>query len=76
MARFSSSAATRAETCAIRDCVRGKGYYLCHQCNEHPCKFVNNFPMPVGVKVMHRAIPEWRGLWCCEKQRQIISSSD
>ena len=32
----------------------------CHQCDDFPCKFVNNFPIPVGKKVILRAIPYWR----------------
>nr|MDO8084108.1 DUF3795 domain-containing protein [Candidatus Sigynarchaeum springense] len=56
------------KTCPIRDCVKRKGYYSCHQCGEHPCKYVKNFIMPVGIKVMKRAIPEWRGL--CKKLGQ------
>ncbi len=49
-------------TCPIRDCVKGKGFYSCHQCKDFPCKYMDNFPMPVGKKVMRRAIPEWRAL--------------
>ncbi len=52
-------------TCPIRDCVRHKGFYSCHQCSAFPCKFVKNFPIPVGMKVMNRAIPEWRD--CCKR---------
>ncbi len=51
--------------CPIRDCVKKNGYYSCHQCKDWPCKFIDNFPMPVGRKVMARAIPEWRA--CCAK---------
>jgi hypothetical protein len=47
-------------TCPIRDCIKGKGFYSCHQCCDFPCKYMDNFPMPVGRKVMRRAIPEWR----------------
>lgn len=50
------------KSCPIRDCVRKKGFYSCHQCNEWPCKYVQNFGFPVGKKVMNRAIPEWRQL--------------
>ncbi len=48
--------------CKIRDCVRGKSFYSCHQCDEFPCKLVENFPLPVGRRVMKRAIPRWREL--------------
>ena len=46
--------------CAIKDCNRQKGYDGCHQCDEFPCEYIENFPMPVGKKVMKRAIPYWR----------------
>jgi len=46
--------------CAIRDCVREKGYTGCHQCDEFPCEHIENFPMAVGKKVILRAIPYWR----------------
>jgi len=46
--------------CAIRDCTRSKGYDGCHKCDDFPCQFVQDFPMPVGKKVILRAIPCWR----------------
>ncbi|MFX1297148.1 MAG: DUF3795 domain-containing protein [Promethearchaeota archaeon] len=48
------------QTCPIRDCVKNKGIEGCHQCDDFPCKFINNFPIPVGKKVILRAIPTWR----------------
>ncbi len=50
------------QSCPIRDCVKGKSFESCHQCNEFPCKFIKRFPIPVGKKVILRAIPEWREL--------------
>lgn len=47
-------------TCPIKSCTREKGYDGCHQCNEFPCEHINNFPIPVGQKVILRAIPQWR----------------
>jgi hypothetical protein len=47
-------------SCPLRDCVRTKGYYSCHQCDEWPCSLVEEFPLPVGRRVMKRAIPLWR----------------
>lgn len=49
-------------SCPLRDCVRSKGYYSCHQCDDFPCSFVEKFPVPVGRRVMKRAIPKWRDL--------------
>ena len=48
--------------CAIKDCTREKGYAGCHECEEFPCNLIDNFPMPVGKKVIMRAIPTWRDL--------------
>ena len=49
-------------SCKIRDCVRGKGYYSCHQCADWPCSHIEAFPLPIGKRVMQRAIPRWRAL--------------
>jgi hypothetical protein len=46
--------------CAIRDCVRSRGLYSCHQCDEWPCSLIEEFPFATGVRVMKRAIPLWR----------------
>jgi hypothetical protein len=51
---------TYCRTCTIRDCVKSKGYYSCHQCEEWPCSMVENFPNPLGVRVMKKTIPIWR----------------
>jgi hypothetical protein len=47
-------------TCPIKSCTRQKGYEGCHECNEFPCEHVHNFPVPVGKKVILRAIPQRR----------------
>ena len=47
-------------TCQIRNCVKSKGYYSCHQCGEWPCGRVENFGFATGIRVMKRAIPVWR----------------
>lgn len=49
-------------SCKLRDCVKEKGFYSCHQCDEFPCEHVKNFPVPVGRRVMNRTIPKWRKL--------------
>lgn len=46
--------------CAIKDCTKEKGYEGCHQCTDFPCEHIDSFPMPVGKKVILRAIPYWR----------------
>lgn len=53
---------TWCRRCPLRDCVRTKGFYSCHQCDEFPCESVRNFPLPVGRRTMRRAIPRWRAL--------------
>ncbi|MBI5843481.1 MAG: DUF3795 domain-containing protein [Deltaproteobacteria bacterium] len=47
-------------SCAIRDCVRGRGFYSCHQCENWPCDHFKNFPLATGRRVMDRAIKSWR----------------
>lgn len=48
--------------CPIRECTREKGDEGCYRCEDFPCKFVDDFPLPVGKKVILRAVPEWRAL--------------
>ena len=49
-------------SCRMRDCVRSKGYYSCHQCDKWPCELVENFVFETGKRVMKGAIPKWREL--------------
>lgn len=46
--------------CPIKDCTNEKGYTGCHQCDEFPCRQVEDFPMAIGKKVILRTIPYWR----------------
>lgn len=46
--------------CPVKKCCEEKNIDGCYQCDEFPCKFVDNFPIPVGKKVILRAIPFWR----------------
>jgi predicted RNA-binding Zn-ribbon protein involved in translation (DUF1610 family) len=46
--------------CEIKDCTREKGYAGCYQCDEFPCRHIDDFPMNVGKKVILRAVPYWR----------------
>jgi len=48
------------ERCEIKNCTREKGYTGCHQCDEFPCQYIENFPMTVGKKVILRAVPYWK----------------
>jgi hypothetical protein len=44
-------------TCPIRSCTSEKGIEGCHQCDEFPCQHIEDFPIPVGKKVILRAVP-------------------
>ena len=48
--------------CPIRTCTASKGIEGCHECRDFPCQFIDDFPLPVGQKVILRAIPAWRQL--------------
>lgn len=48
------------KACPIRSCATEKGYEGCYQCDDFPCSFIDDFPQPVGKKVIMRAIPQWR----------------
>ena len=46
--------------CPIKSCAQERQLEGCHECDEFPCTYVDNFPMPVGKRVILRAIPQWR----------------
>ncbi|MFH1090465.1 MAG: DUF3795 domain-containing protein [Pseudomonadota bacterium] len=46
--------------CHIRACTLEKGYEGCHQCQDWPCSYIEDFPLPVGKRVIMRTIPYWR----------------
>ncbi|MBD3197759.1 MAG: DUF3795 domain-containing protein [Candidatus Lokiarchaeota archaeon] len=48
--------------CPIKDCNKERGTKGCYECEEFPCKYIKNFPLKVGKKVILRAIPTWREL--------------
>jgi hypothetical protein len=48
--------------CEIRSCIQAKNFYSCHQCSDFPCSLIENFIIPVGKRVMKRAIPKWKEL--------------
>jgi hypothetical protein len=62
--------------CAIRDCTGEKGYVGCHECKDWPCEHIENFPMPVGKKVILRAIPHWRAhgteRWVADEEARYV----
>ena len=48
------------QECSIRECTQQKGYHGCHECLDFPCLLIEEFPMPVGKRVILRTIPYWR----------------
>lgn len=63
-------------TCPVKSCTKSKGIEGCHQCADFPCKFIDEFPIEVGKKVILRAIPAWRELgtekWIEAEERRYI----
>jgi Zn finger protein HypA/HybF involved in hydrogenase expression len=53
-----------------------KDYEGCHQCEEFPCKLIDDFPVPVGKKVILRAVPDRKKLgsekWVEEEENRYI----
>ena len=62
------------QSCHIKSCCRDKNIEGCHQCDEFPCRFIDDFPIPVGKKVILRCIPRWKELgtekWMQEEQKR------
>ena len=62
--------------CEIKACVSEKGFSGCHQCDDFPCQHIENFPMPVGKKVILRAVPRRRAVgtpkWIEEEQARYV----
>jgi predicted RNA-binding Zn-ribbon protein involved in translation (DUF1610 family) len=49
-------------TCGIRDCAAEKSLEGCHQCDEFPCRLIDEFPIKVGQEIILEAIPKWRSM--------------
>ncbi len=64
------------QKCDIRTCVMEKNYQGCHECNEFPCKIIDDFPVPVGKKVMLRSVPDRKKLgskkWVEQEENRYI----
>lgn len=62
--------------CSIRTCVHEKGYTGCHECSDFPCRLIDEFPIPVGGKVILRAIPHWREVgteqWMADEEKRYL----
>jgi hypothetical protein len=48
--------------CSVKKCCVDKGIDGCHQCDDFPCKYIQNFPIAVGKKVILRSIPQRKEL--------------
>ncbi len=62
--------------CPIKSCSRERKYKGCYQCQDFPCEHIENFPMPVGKKVIMRAIPYWRQMgtekWIQDEEARYV----
>ncbi|MBN2244196.1 MAG: DUF3795 domain-containing protein [Acidobacteria bacterium] len=62
--------------CEIRKCCEVKGLTGCHQCDDFPCRHIEDFPMTVGKRVILRAIPHWREVgteqWIRDEEARYI----
>ena len=60
--------------CSIRSCAAEKNVTGCHQCDDFPCKHIDDFAFPVGRKVILRSIPARRELgdrrWMEEEEKR------
>ena len=67
------------KTCDIKDCIAKKGYSSCCECGDFPCALIDKFPMPVGKRVILRAIPYWRSVgsekWVEDEEARYLCPS-
>jgi len=62
--------------CNIKNCAAEKGIAGCHACDDFPCSQIDDFPVPVGKRVILRAIPYWREhgteKWVADEEARYI----
>lgn len=67
------------EQCEIRACATGKAYAGCHECGDFPCRFIEDFPMTIGKKVIIRSVPYRREFgterWVYDEERRYYCPS-
>jgi len=64
------------ESCLIRDCVEEKGIEGCHECDDFPCEYIDQFPIEVGKRVIMRAVPYRREVgtekWVEDEEKRYL----
>lgn len=62
------------QSCPIKDCIKIKKIDGCYQCDEFPCKIINEWSDPLDKKVMLRSVVDWRKLgtekWIKEEEKR------
>ena len=62
------------KSCQIKECATSKHIAGCHECETYPCDRINQFPIPLGKKIMLRCVPFRRAfgtdLWEQEELRR------
>ena len=73
---FSDDLFMHCKQCEIRNCNRKKGYAGCHQCEDFPCQYIENFSMAVGKKVILRCVPYRRNIgtekWARDEEDRYV----
>lgn len=59
---FSKKRYVKCKVCNIRACTISKGFEGCYQCTDFPCKYFDEFGVPIAKKVAMRAVPAWKKL--------------
>lgn len=76
MSRDENEIFVYCKSCPVKTCVKEKEIKGCYQCDDFPCEHIENFPIPVGKKVIMRAIPQWRELgteaWVIQEEARYI----
>jgi len=73
---FSDDLFMHCKQCEIRDCTEKKGYSGCHECDDFPCRYIDEFPMTIGKKVIMRSVPYRREVgteqWAQDEEARYV----
>ncbi|HOD28820.1 MAG TPA: DUF3795 domain-containing protein [Syntrophales bacterium] len=62
------------KVCSIKSCAQEKKIAGCFQCDDFPCKIIDEFAFPVARQVMLRSVPAWKKLgteqWMAEEEKR------